>query len=115
MKEKKRGQKWLVNFEPRYGHEYKKVRPAILIQQDEYIKYSNLLTVVPISSQIENYTELDIILKKDNQNRLLKDSVIKTKQISSFDNRRFIKLIGTIDKHTIDKVDENIKLFLLGA
>ena len=115
MKEKKRGQIWLVDFDPSYGHEYQKVRPAVLIQQDKYIEHSKLLTVLPISSQIENITELDILLKKDSQNRLLKDSVIKTKQISSFDKRRFIKLIGTINKQAMDKIDENIKLFLLGA
>ena len=115
MKKYQRGQIWLVNFDPSFGHEYKKVRPAIIIQQGKYLASSNLLTVIPISSQIAKPTELDIILEKDNLNRLVKDSLIKTKQISSFDKRRFIKLIGTVNEQTMEKLDENVHLFLFGT
>jgi len=52
------------------------------------------------------------MLKKDFLNRLMKDSLIKIKQISSFDKRRFIKLIGTINYQTLEQVDNNIQLFL---
>ena len=115
MKKFHHGLIWLVNFDPSFGHEYKKVRPALIIQQQKYINSSKLLTVIPISSKIANPTELDIILKKDTQNRLMKDSLIKTKQISSFDKRRFIKLIGTIKEEILGNVDNNIHLFLFGT
>lgn len=108
-----RGQTWLVNFDPSFGHEYKKVRPALIIQNDKYIESGNLLTVIPISSQITKQTELDILLRKDYQNRLMIDSLLKTKQISSFDKRRFVKLIGTIDEEIMNKIENNVKLFLL--
>ena len=39
----KRGQIWLVNFDPSSGHEYQKVRPALIVQNDEYIEQSNLI------------------------------------------------------------------------
>lgn len=106
------GQIWLVNFDPSFGPEYKKVRPALIIQNDEYIESSDLLTVMPISSQITKRTELDILLAKDTQNRLMTDSLIKTKQISSFDKRRFIKLVGFVNENTMEKVKTNIKRFL---
>jgi mRNA interferase MazF len=106
------GQIWLVNFDPSFGHEYKKVRPALIVQSDAYIEYSNLLTVIPISSKTEKQTELDILVKKDSQNRLKTDSLIKVKQISSFDKRRFIKLIGIITQKIMQEVKENIRLFL---
>jgi mRNA interferase MazF len=115
MKKYQRCQIWLVNFDPSFGHEYKKVRPAIIIQHGKYIASSNLLTVIPISSQIAKPTELDILLGKDYQNRLMKDSLIKTKQISSFDKRRFIKLIGTVNEQMMGKLDENVHLFLFGT
>lgn len=114
MKKFQRGQIWLVNFDPSFGHEYKKVRPALIIQQEKYITFSSLLTVIPISSQINNLTELDIVLKKDSKNRLVKNSLIKTKQISSFDKRRFIKLIGIVSKEIMGNIDNNIHLFLFG-
>lgn len=112
MSKFQRGQIWLVNFDPSFGHEYKKVRPALIIQNNKYIEYSNLLTVIPISSQITKQTELDILLRKDSKNRLMTDSLIKTKQVSSFDKRRFIKLIGIINEEAKKKVKENIQIFL---
>jgi mRNA-degrading endonuclease toxin of MazEF toxin-antitoxin module len=41
------------------------------------------------------------------------DSLLKTKQISSFDKRRFIKLIGTINEETMEGVKKNIHLSLI--
>jgi len=106
------GQIWLVNFDPSFGHEYKKVRPALVVQNNEYRESGDLLTVIPISSQTTKQTTLDIVLKKDRQNRLMADSLIKIKQISSFDKRRFIKLIGFASEEIMDKVRNNIKCLL---
>ena len=79
MKKFHRGQIWLVNFDPSIGHEYRKIRPAIIIQYDEFITSNSLLTVIPISSKITNPTSLDILIEKDSRNRLMKDSLIKIK------------------------------------
>ena len=114
MKTFQRNQLWLVNFDPSFGHEYKKIRPALIIQHDQYISSSNLLTVIPISSQTVKQTELDVLVKKDTQNRLMKDSLLKTKQISSFDKRRFIKPIGTMSEPTMNQIDEHIQRLLFG-
>lgn len=114
MKIFQRGQIWLVNFDPSFGHEYQKVRPAFIIQHEKYTESGNLLTVIPISSQINNPEELDIFIKSGFRNRLMKDSLLKTKHISSFDKRRFIKLIGTVDKEIMDNVDRHLKLFIFG-
>ncbi len=107
-----RGQIWLVNFEPSIGHEYKKIRPALIIQSNKYINSSNLLTIIPMSSQVSKQSELDIRLKKNPQNRLMCDSLIKIKQISSFDKRRFIKFIGNVNKDTMGKVENTLEVFL---
>jgi mRNA interferase MazF len=114
MKKFERGQIWLVNFEPSFGHEYQKVRPALIIQNEKYIDSGNLLTVIPISSQIANPEELDILIKVSEQNRLMKDSLLKMRHISSFDRRRFIKLVGVAGKETMDKVDRCLQLFIFG-
>jgi len=65
------GQIWLVNFDPSFGHEYKKVRPALIIAHSDYIDTGSLLTVIPISSQTIKKMKLDVLLKKDSQNRLM--------------------------------------------
>lgn len=108
----RRGQIWLVNFDPSFGHEYKKVRPALIIQNNKYVESGGLLTVIPISSQITKQSELDILLRKDSQNRLMTDSLLKIKQISSFDKRRFIKLVGTVNEEAMGRTMDNISIFL---
>ena len=115
MKTYQRGQIWIVNFDPSVGHEYKKIRPALIIQHERYILSSNLLTVIPISSKVEKFTELDVIVEKDTRNRLMKNSLLKIKQISSFDKKRFFKFIGILDEQTMKAVNNNIQLFLFGT
>ena len=114
MKKYHRGQIWIVNFDPGIGHEYKKVRPALIVQHERYISSGSLLTVIPISSQVTKLTVLDVVLEKDALNRLMKNSLLKTKQISSFDKKRFFKFIGTLDEKTMKTVDNNIQLFFFG-
>jgi mRNA interferase MazF len=115
MKSFQRGQLWLVNFEPSIGHEYQKVRPAVIVQQERYISTGSLLTVIPLSTQLHKTRELDVRIKKSATNRLLKDSLTKTMQISSFDRQRFIKYIGTLNDDVIERIDVNIHQFLFGA
>jgi len=57
-------------------------------------------------------TVLDIPVPKDVKNRLMTDSLLKTKQISSFDKRRFIKLIGLVDVQILKRAEENVRVFL---
>ncbi len=114
MKTFQRGQIWIVNFEPSFGHEYQKIRPALIIQNDKYIDSGNLLTVIPISSQTANPMEFDILIRANCHNRLMKDSLLKIKHISSFDKRRFIKLIGIADKETMENADKHLQLFIFG-
>ena len=38
MKPFQRRQLWLVNFNPSVGHEYQKIRPALVVQQNQYIE-----------------------------------------------------------------------------
>lgn len=46
----KQGEIWLVNFDPSFGHEYRKVRPALIIQSTALIKSFNLIAIIPITS-----------------------------------------------------------------
>jgi mRNA interferase MazF len=114
MKPFQRGQLWLVNFDPSVGHEYQKIRPALVIQQSRYIPLSHLLTVIPLSSQTTKSVACDLLIPKDSQNRLMKDSLLKTFQISSFDKSRFIKYIGYLHTALMKQVDTQIQQFLFG-
>ena len=90
----KKGEIWLVNFDPAVGSEYKKVRPALIIQSNSIS--SSLVTVVPLSSQLKSREKDDILVLKNSKNRLFTDSVLKVQQISSFDKKRFIHFVGIV-------------------
>ncbi len=101
MKRFRCGQIWLVNFDPSFGHEYRKVRPALVITSDAYADSGSLLSVIPLSSQVGKKAELDILIRKDSGNRLMSDSLLKTRQVSSFDKRRFVKFVGVLAEETL--------------
>ncbi|MCP5106034.1 MAG: type II toxin-antitoxin system PemK/MazF family toxin [bacterium] len=49
----KRGEIYLVNFDPTIGHEVKKARPAVVITNNINNEYSPVLTVIPLSGNVK--------------------------------------------------------------
>jgi mRNA interferase MazF len=98
------GEIHLVNFDPSIGREYRKVRPALVLQSEKISKTSPYITVMPISSKIDFQQEFDIFVQKDRKNRLMNDSIIRVHQISSFDKSRLIKKIGEVNSPVLRKV-----------
>ena len=88
------GQYFLVNFNPCSGHEYQGKRPAIVIESDKQLRKNNLVTVLPLTSNLDNKVGDDILVTADRSNRLKFDSIIKVFDIASFDRSRFINKIG---------------------
>jgi mRNA interferase MazF len=98
------GDIYLVNCDPSVGHEYRKVRPGVVIQMEEINKISPVITVMPISSQVEKFTSSDVFVEQDRKNRLAKDSIVRVQHISSFDRSRFIKKIGEVNSPVTRKI-----------
>lgn len=92
------GELFLVNFNPGLGHEYQGKRPAIVIESNKQLKKSNLVTILPLTSNLDNRIADDIIIETDKNNRLKFDSLIKVYDIISFDRSRFINKIGVANK-----------------
>ena len=112
MAEVKRGDIWLVNLDPTIGHEIKKSRPAVIIQNDLGNKYSPITIIAPVTSQnIEKIYPIEVLLNKKNSG-LEKDSKILLNQIRAIDKRRLVKKIGKVDNEIIDKVNDAIKISL---
>ncbi|EKD93606.1 MAG: hypothetical protein ACD_28C00109G0002 [uncultured bacterium] len=98
----KLGEIYLVRFDPSVGKEYKKIRPGLIVQNENIT--SNYITVVPISSKIEHCKMPDILIERNGKNRLEFDSRIIVQQISSFDHSRFIKKIGAVSSPVLRQV-----------
>lgn len=103
----KQGEIWFVEFTGQ-GHEYQKMRPAVVIESNGQLKVTSVITVVPITKQQAKHKD-DICIAKDSNNNLLYDSVIKVHQIHTFDKSRFIKRIGNIDKEIMEKIKMYLK------
>lgn len=101
---------FLVNFDPSVGHEYKKIRPAVVIQSEKTIKSSALITIMPITSQLSNCQKEDIEVKKSATNGLYSDSLVKVGCVHSFDRKRFLKKIGDIPEEIMAKIIEYLRV-----
>lgn len=115
----KYGEIWFVNFDAidesadsqvnrPVGHEYLKKRPALIIQSDDQLKITTVVSIMPMSKS-ENCHKDDIRVKKSGKNRLFFDSLIKVHQIQTFDLCRFIHKIGDIEEEYLEQVKEYIK------
>lgn len=100
----KQGELWLVEFLNSVGHEFKGARPALIIESDLQISKSSVFTIIPLTSNMNNKLRDDILIIKNNQNKLFCDSILKVHQIQSFDGARFSKRIGIVKKDILKQV-----------
>jgi len=65
---------------------------------------------MPLTSQVGKPHGDDIFIKVDQTNKLYADSLIKVHNIQSFDEERFIKKIGVLDKAAMEKIQKYLKV-----
>ena len=108
----KRGDLYLVNFDPTVGSEIRKTRPAIVLQNDIANRHSSITIVAAISSQFDEQLYPTEVLIKANEGGLMVDSVALLNQIRSVDKQRLVKRLGTVKQDTMDRVDQALQLSL---
>jgi len=106
----KRGEIWLVNLNPTLGHEINKIRPAVIIQNDDGNEHSPLTIIAPITSNIENIYPFNVFLEKGNG--LEKDSKVLLNQIRTIDKKRLMKRLGKVNAETQLQIDEAMRISL---
>ena len=112
MNEIKRGQIWLVNLDPTLGHEIKKSRPAVIIQNDIGNMYSPITIIAPVTSQgLDKVYPIEVLLLKKTSD-LDKDSKVLLNQIRAIDKRRIITFLGKVDYTTMQQVDRALQVSL---
>ena len=109
----KRGEIYLVAFDPTVGHEIQKTRPALVIQNDIGNQYSPLTIVAAITSKVpEAAYPVEVVIAPSRSNGLLLPSAIRLDQIRTVDQRRLIKRLGLVDLQTLSEVDSAIRISL---
>lgn len=107
----RRGEIYLVTFDPTVGHEIK-TRPALVIQNDISNRYSPITMVAAISSQFSDPSHPREVLLDGPRTGLEVRSAVILNQIRSVDRNRLIKRLGSVDPGTMHKVDEALKVSL---
>ena len=106
----KRGEVWLVNWNPARGSEQAGRRPALVIQNDIGNEKAPTTIVAAISSSVRVYP-MNVQINPP-EGGLDHPSIIKTSQILTISKERLEKRLGRISRDSMDEVDKAIKLSL---
>ena len=109
----RRGEIYLCSFDPTVGHEIKKTRPALVIQNDVGNRYSPLTIVAAITSTVSPVPyPIEVIIDPSAANGLDVRSSIRLDQIRTVDRRRLVRRLGVVDSSTMGMADEALKISL---
>lgn len=103
--EPRHGEVWLLRFEPQVGREIKKTRPAVILSSNE-MDAIPLRTVVPVREYkpLHRGRPFLIHVEPSHENGLSKASSIDVAQIHTFDLTRFVRKIGEVSGHDLERL-----------
>ena len=101
----KRGEVWLVNFDPTVGSEIKKKRPAVVLSSDAVGRLPIKL-VAPITDWKDYFASniWHIRIDPDVSNGLSKISAVDVLQLRGMDRQRFIRKMGEVSPTTLEEI-----------
>ncbi len=106
----KRGEIWLVNWNPARGSEQAGKRPALIIQNNIGNEKASTTIVAAISSSVRIYPmNVPIIPPEGGLDR---PSIVKTGQVFTVSKERLAKCLGKLGKEKMKEVNTAIKLSL---
>ena len=108
----RRGEIYLVHFDPTVGHEIRKTRPAVIIQNDVSNQHSPVTIVAAISSQFSDPPFPREVVIEPVESGLPKRSAVVANQLRSVDRQRLAKKLGKLSGQSMRRVDEALKISL---
>ena len=108
----RRGEVFLVNFDPTVGFEIRKTRPALIVQNDIGNRHSPITIVAAITSRIEAKLYPTEVLVRAGEGGLDADSAVLLDQIRSIDRQRLLKRLGAVSSTTMARVDRALAISL---
>jgi mRNA interferase MazF len=108
----KRGEVYLVDFDPTRGAEIKKTRPALIIQNDIANRHSPITIVAAITSHFDPILYPTEVRIQPPEGGLTVSSVVLLNQLRSIDKQRLIKRLGALKPGTVSLVDRGLQISL---
>ena len=106
----KRGEVYLVNFDPTRGSEIKKTRPALIVQNDIANRHSAITIVAAISSRFDDELYPTEVKIDAGEAGLRANSVVLLNQIRSIDRQRLGKRLGVVRPQSLAAVDRALAI-----
>ena len=106
----RRGEVWLVNFNPGRGSEQRGVRPALVIQNDTGNIYASTTIVAAITSTIKEFP-VTVVLSPG-EGGLKQRSMINLAQLLTIDKGRLQKRLGHLSDAVMEQVNEAVRVSL---
>ncbi|HNR64985.1 MAG TPA: type II toxin-antitoxin system PemK/MazF family toxin [Atribacterota bacterium] len=106
----KRGEIWLLNWNPSRGSEQAGIKPVLIIQNNVGNINAATTIVAAISSSLKLYP-MNVLIEPD-ESGLKETSIVNTSQILTVSELRLEKKLGKLSRGKMEQVDRAIKLSL---
>lgn len=108
-----RGEVWLINLDPTIGAEIKKIRPAVIVN-DDGVGILPLKIIVPIIEWRERYAVAPwmVRLEPDTENGLDKSSAADAFQVRSISEARFVRQLGKLSEAAMQAITKALAVVL---
>jgi mRNA interferase MazF len=107
----RRGDVVLVDFDPARTTEANKIRPAIIITNDQANERGSNVVAVPLTSNIEWTYPFQLFLPAE-QTGLRHDSKAQVELLQSVSRSRLGKRLGSLPKPLLEQLDQRLRLHL---
>lgn len=109
----KRGEVYYVNLNPTEGSEINKIRPAIIVSNNEINQFSSVILIVPCTTyKSGRKLYRSQVLIKSPEGGLTNDSVALSEQMRSISKTRVQEKLGQVSDKVLTKLDQALAITL---
>ncbi|WP_043264356.1 type II toxin-antitoxin system PemK/MazF family toxin [Streptomyces sp. CT34] len=112
----RRGDIYLVDYEPARGSEANKARPAVIVSNDGANEVADrtrrgVVTAVPLTTNVSRVYPFQVLLSAE-ECGLPKDSKVQCEQVRSLAPERLLRFMGSIPRQRMKEVDAALRRHL---
>lgn len=101
----RRGDVFIVNFDPRVASEARKTRPALVVSNDVNNDHSPIVSISPIASNVTGVYSFEVKIAAGTAG-FQTDSKVMINQTGVVDRVRFLKKLGNLPSPFMAKIDQ---------